>query len=91
MDREPRRKRLERFARNERIFPGGDHPTGNCGACARIITDRFGGKVVGYYHADNPTARVGEVEFGHDFAITEDASWSIRGFTTTMAIPQCST
>jgi hypothetical protein len=28
--------------------------------------------VVGYYYKDNPTARVGEVEFGHDFAITED-------------------
>jgi hypothetical protein len=28
--------------------------------------------VVGYYHADNPTARVGETEYGHDFAITED-------------------
>lgn len=37
-----------------------------------IITDRFGGKVVGYYHADNPTARVGETEYGHDFAVTED-------------------
>jgi len=70
--RRQRRGRLERFARNERVFPGGDHPTGNCGACARIVTDRFGGKVVGYYHADNPTARVGETEFGHDFAITED-------------------
>jgi hypothetical protein len=72
MDRESRKRRLDRFSRNERIFPGGDHPTGNCGACARIITDRFGGKVVGYYHADNPMARVGAVEFGHDFAITED-------------------
>jgi hypothetical protein len=70
--RRQRRGRLERFASNDRVFPGGDHPTGNCGACARIVTDRFGGKVVGYYHADNPTARVGETEFGHDFAITED-------------------
>ena len=28
--------------------------------------------MLGYYHADNPSARVGEVEYGHDFAITED-------------------
>ena len=27
---------------------------------------------MGYYHHENPTARVGEVEYGHDFAITED-------------------
>ena len=72
MDREARKRRLDRFSRNEKIFPGGDHPTGNCGACARIITDRFGGKVVGYWHGDNPAARVGETEGGHDFAITED-------------------
>ena len=72
MDRDARKRRLEGFSRNERIFPGGDHPTGNCGACARIITDRFGGRVVGDYHADNRTARVGETEFGHDFAITKD-------------------
>jgi hypothetical protein len=72
MDRAARKKRLERFARSEKIFPGGDHPTGNCTACARIVTDRFGGDVKGYYHSDNPTARVGEVEYGHDFAVTED-------------------
>jgi hypothetical protein len=40
MDRESRKRRLDRFSRNEKIFPGGDHATGNCGACARIITDR---------------------------------------------------
>lgn len=72
MDREARKRRLERFSRNERIFPGGDHLTRNCTACARIITDRFGGEVRGYQHRDNPTARVGEVEYGHDFAITDD-------------------
>ena len=57
---------------NERIFPGGQHETRNCTGCARIITDRFGGEVRGYYHAHNATARVGEVEGGHDFAITSD-------------------
>jgi len=72
VDRDARRRRLERFSRNEKIFPGGDHPTGNCGACARIIADRFGGEVRGYWHEDNPTARAGEVEGGHDFAVTAD-------------------
>jgi hypothetical protein len=70
--RQQRRSRLLRFARNERIFPGGEHETGNCTACARIITRRFGGDVRGYYHADNPTARAGETEYGHDFAVTAD-------------------
>jgi hypothetical protein len=73
MERDARKRRLERFSGNEKIFPGGGHPTGNCGACARIITGRFGGKVVGYWHEDNPMARVGETEGGHDFAITEDS------------------
>jgi hypothetical protein len=72
MDREVRKKRLERFSRSEQIFPGGEHETGNCTACARIITRRFGGEVRGYYHADNPTARVGETQYGHDFAVTKD-------------------
>ena len=63
---------MERFARNERIFPGGEHPTGNCTGCARVITERFGGEVPGYYHDDNPSARIGEVEGGHDFAVTPD-------------------
>jgi hypothetical protein len=72
MDRIARKRRLERFSRNEKIFPGGDDATGNCGACARIIADRFGGQVRGYWHEDNPTARVGEVEGGHDFAVTAD-------------------
>lgn len=66
------RLRLERFARNEHLFPGGDHPTGNCSACARLITSRFGGEVRGYTHTENPAARVGEVEGGHDFALTPD-------------------
>ena len=72
MDRESYRRRLERFSRSERIFPGGEHETRNCTGCARIIADRFDGEVRGYYHAHNPTARVGESEGGHDFAITFD-------------------
>lgn len=72
MDRDSHKRRLERFSRNERIFPGGEDETRNCTGCARIIADRFGGEVRGYYHAHNPTAGVGETEGGHDFAITSD-------------------
>ena len=72
LNRASRKRRLERFSRNERVFPGGEHETGNCTGCARIITTRFGGEVRGYYHTHNPTARVGESEGGHDFAITPD-------------------
>jgi hypothetical protein len=72
MDRDSHKKRLERFSRSKRIFPGREHETGNCTSCARIITDRFGGEVRGYYHAHNPTALIGETEGGHDFAITSD-------------------
>ena len=72
MDRDSYKRRLERFSRNARIFPGGEHETRNCTGCARIIADRFGGEVRGYYHAHNPTAHVGESEGGHDFAITAD-------------------
>jgi hypothetical protein len=72
MDRDSHKRRLERFSRNARIFPGGEHETRHCTGCARIIADRFGGEVRGYYHAHNPTARVGESEGGHDFAITSD-------------------
>ena len=72
MDRESYRRRLERFSRSERIFPGGEHETRNCTGCARIITERFGGQILGYYHAHNSTASVGETEGGHDFALTAD-------------------
>jgi hypothetical protein len=72
MDRESYKRRLERFSRNERIFPGREHETGSCTGCALVITNRFGGEVRGYYHAHNPTALVGESEGGHDFAITSD-------------------
>jgi len=71
-DRDRRKRRLDRFSRSERIFPGGEHETRNCSACARIIADRFGGEVLGYYHAHNPFALIGESEGGHDFAITAD-------------------
>jgi hypothetical protein len=72
MDRDSYKRRLVRFARSERIFPGGEHETGHCTACARIVAERFGGEVRGYFHDHNPSATVGEVEGGHDFAITRD-------------------
>jgi hypothetical protein len=72
MDRDSHKRRIERSSRNARIFPGGEYETRNCTGCAQIIADRFGGEVRGYYHAHNSTARVGESEGGHDFAITTD-------------------
>jgi hypothetical protein len=71
VDRDSYKRRLERFSRGGRIFPGGDHESGNCG-CARIITARFGGQIPGYYYAHNPTATVVETDGGHDFALTQD-------------------
>src|SRR5580704_7450746 len=72
MDRDSHKRRLERFSRNERIFPGGEHESRNCTGCAQIVMARFGGQILGYYHAHNPTASVGDAEGGHDFAITSD-------------------
>lgn len=72
MDRDSYKRRLERFSRNERIFPGREHETGSCAGCALVTANRVGGEVRGYYHAHNPTAQVGETEGGHDFAITPD-------------------
>lgn len=72
MDRDSYKRRLERFSRNERIFPGREHETASCTGCDLVITNRFGGEVRGYYHAHNPGARIGESEGGHDFAITPD-------------------
>ncbi len=72
MDRESHKRRLDRFSRNTRIFPRGEHETRNCTGCARIVTARFGGQILGYYHAHNPTAAVGETEGGHDFAVPAD-------------------
>jgi hypothetical protein len=63
------RQRLERFARNPMRFPGGDHETAHCNACARLVVERFGGEIQGYWHEDNPVASVGESEGGHDFAL----------------------
>jgi len=54
------------FANGESLF--------NCSASARRIADAFGGSVVGYDCADNPTAEIPDPETtdGHDFAIVEN-------------------
>lgn len=48
-------------------------PTGNyayhCTSCARMVVGMFGGEVWGYSTKRNPTAVLGQNEFGHDFAI----------------------
>jgi hypothetical protein len=71
-DRDRLRSQLDFFARDETRFPGREHETGNCTACAYLVVERFGGHVRGYYHAHNETASVGETEGGHDFAITPE-------------------
>jgi hypothetical protein len=55
---------LEKFAADEDEFA-----EGVCTDCAKKIVDKFGGKVVGYFNSDNPTATVAEAESGHDFAL----------------------
>lgn len=42
---------------------------GRCTNSARAIVDVLGGKVSGYYHNNNPSSIIGEIEGGHDFAI----------------------
>jgi hypothetical protein len=63
------RERLESFARDVERFPGGPLETGSCTGYAYLVIEHFGGQVRGYFHAHNETARVGENEGGHDFAI----------------------
>lgn len=43
--------------------------TGTCTNTACMVAKKFGGRVVGYHHADNPTAKLGENEGGHDFVV----------------------
>jgi len=54
------------FSNGESVF--------NCAASARRIADAFGGSVVGYDCAANPTAEIPdpETQDGHDFAIVHD-------------------
>ena len=66
------RERLDGFSRDQGRFPGGPHDTGSCTGCAYLVVENFGGQVRGYFHAHNETARIGETEGGHDFAITPE-------------------
>lgn len=66
------RRELADFARASERFPGGAHESGSCTGCAYLVVEHFGGQVRGYFHAHNETARIGESEGGHDFAITAE-------------------
>jgi hypothetical protein len=43
--------------------------SGVCTDSARLIPNKFGGKVFGYLMQDNPKAVIGHDCFGHDFAL----------------------
>lgn len=43
-----------------------------CTNSARMVAEKIGGKIVGYFSDDNPTAQLGESEGGHDFVIAGD-------------------
>lgn len=47
-----------------------DDGLGICTRCAEKIVSKFGGAVIGYENENNPTAKLDNVDFGHDFAIT---------------------
>ncbi len=49
---------------------------GKCTNTAVYLADRLGGEVYGYSIEDNPEAKVGEAEFGHDFALI-DKRWLV--------------
>lgn len=45
---------------------------GTCTNTAAYMADKLGGEIYGYLSEDNPTAVVGEAEYGHDFAVVDD-------------------
>lgn len=49
------------FANGESVF--------RCTTSARRIADAFGGRVLGFFREDNPTAEIATGEDGHDFAL----------------------
>lgn len=54
-----------------------------CYNSAEMVVERFGGRVVGYYSDDNPSAVVGKDAGGHDFAIVFDefiVDWWYQSF-----------
>src|SRR5579862_7975235 len=63
------RQDLERFAKDADRFPGEEHATAHCGECARLVVEKFGGEIRGYWAEDNPEAAAGHDGGGHDFAL----------------------
>lgn len=58
-------------------------PSGCCTNSARLVANKFGGKVFGFAHQFNKTAVVAKDCFGHDFAIVGDllVDWWAFHFT----------
>lgn len=54
-----------------------DDGLGVCTNCAQHIVDEFGGAVVGYHTDSNPKAALGQVEAGHDFAVTGEGRFIV--------------
>lgn len=42
-----------------------------CTRSARYLQQKLGGRVMGYFHWNNPTAELGETEGGHDFLVVQ--------------------
>ncbi len=58
-------------------------PCATCTSAARHIARAFGGKVMGYWSAANPTAEIGSrYDDGHDFALIADR-WVVDYFAYT--------
>ncbi len=70
--RDALREQLTTFARDASRFRFGSQQTDSCTSCAYLVVEHFGGQVRGYFHAHNEMARIGEIEGGHDFAITPE-------------------
>lgn len=64
------RNLLEDSASGETLLPTGEG-FALCTNSARYLQERIGGRVMGYHHADNPTAELGETEGGHDFLVVQ--------------------
>lgn len=54
------------------VFRSTDLSIGICTHSARMLQVLLGGKVMGYFHEDNPTALAGAPEGGHDFLVLDD-------------------
>lgn len=49
---------------------------GTCTNTARWLARKLGGLIFGYYSEDNPAAKLGDCEGGHDFAVV-DGRWIV--------------